>query len=202
MKEIYAQTRIARREIATAKYASGSGLREAVTFDLARSLATEILKFVSLREEVDPATGDLIVRATVSVAEPGDTMGNAYGVSPVDSGMKAMEVKIGGRREGAKFVANVPQTLMAEKMMAAMEQIKDDLRLPAFTMIPMPPPIEFFSTRMLRKKAMLEGEASAVVKARGEKEVRENTKKRGPTIQIEVGVRKITMPEPKKESAG
>ena len=61
--------------------------------------------------------------------------------------------------------------------------------------IPLNPPISsgpiaagYFADRISRKKAMLEGEAFAVAKARGEKEVRENTKKRGPTIQIEVGV--------------
>ena len=61
-------------------------------------------------------------------------------------------------------------------------------------------PLKFMDTRMERKKAQQDGEVAALLKARGEKEVRENTKKRGVELKIEVGVRKITMPEAKKET--
>ncbi len=196
MKELYAQTRVTRRNLETGAYTKGGdgkkGLRYEVMLDLARSLAVELLKTMSVLEEVDPATGDLLVRATVSVVERDDV-----------PRMTATEVLARGQQQNfnARYI---PATLTKEKLLEAMELMKGNLidTLPEMIPIPMPPPVEWLSDRMLRKKAILEGEAVAVAKARGEKEVRENTKKRGPVIQIEVGVRKITMPEPKKESTG
>lgn len=238
MKEIYATTRVSRRNRALAKD-GGANFRVEVMRDLARALAEQLLsnQVMEIREDTDPETGDLIVRAGVYAAEPGERVLGFYGKSPArvfdvprfETSFMAydrmtaeeMERAIAPPkvRPGSEFVADAqvyfgfdnveskkigapaPTTLTQEKLAEAIAQLKgqvfpkdNDLYMSMIN------PLTYLEDRMTRKRAAADGEASAVAKVRGEKEVRENTKKRGVSLTIEVGVRKITMPEPEKET--
>ncbi len=222
MKEIYAETRVSRRNAVMARRDDGR-LRIEVIGDLARSLAKQLLEEMEIREDVDPETGDLVVRAGVYVAEPGERVSGSYGSygrSPVafevpryNPALRAdmnfegyINMLPGGEIRvtqepmvGAKLP---PATLTQEKLNEAIDSMKRAAQADlAKTFMPtlLMNPLSFLDTRMERKKAQQDGEVAALLKARGEKQVRENTKKRGPALTIEVGVRKITMPEEKKE---
>ena len=226
MKEIYAETRISRRDIVEGRY-RGASLRDSVVRDLARSLAEQLLKTMELRERIDPETGDLFVRAGVYVAEGGERVREMAGSRETFEVPRMTATEI-SRREGMKYVGSMKNdpmkfepSFMTEMMIepppepsslteAKMKEAIDSMRRAAqeqtakFFMAPLfmeqLRPLSFMDTRMERKKAQQDGEVAALLKARGEKEVRERTKRRGVELKIEVGVRKITMPEEKKET--
>ncbi len=230
MKEIYAETRIRRRDIQEGRY-MGTSLRDSAIRDLVRGLVEELQRQAAIvyREDIDPETGDLVVRASVTVAEKGEAyreiapylnMGRKAGKTFLTEMMLAPPPVIrddmnfegyinmlpGGEIRvtqepmvGAKLP---PATLTQEKLNEAIDSMKRAAQADlAKTFMPtlLMNPLSFLDTRMERKKAQQDGEVAALLKARGEKQVRENTKKRGPALTIEVGVRKITMPEEKKE---
>ena len=233
MKEIYATTRVRSRDIAEGRY-MGTSLRDSAIRDLVRGLMEQLQRqaVIEYREELDPETGDLVVRASVYVAEPGERVTGSYGRSPVSNAMDMTlpELPPIGRiaateKRDASFYLNMGRrsgkTLMTEMALARspepsslteakMKEAIDSMRRAAqeqtakFFMAPLfmeqLKPLSFMGSRMERKKAQQDGEVAALLKARGEKEVRERTKRRGVELKIEVGVRKITMPEEKKET--
>ena len=268
MKEINATTVIRRQDIEGGRYNGiPGGLREIAFRQLANALANELMKIMEVRESVDPETGDILVRSSAYVSEPGERVSGSYGRSSVfevprytlrgdeasfpelkrDRYIEEMTLEPPPESPNAKrnrerydrllreriereqimldervkldgyinfgpggititeepdpgSVVTPPATLTKEKLNEAVEQLRGLIFQPKDNDIYMSMinPLTYLEDRMNRKRAAADGEASAVAKACGEREVRENTKRRGATVQIEIGVRKITMPDKKE----